>query len=181
MPTPQELRNLRLKNDYKEMCNIRGSLIQWKALHGTPPIVDSYELIVSVRTIIGPEPSYRDRHVLNLQLPSDYPNAPPLITMTTRPQPFHPNWFANGRWCHGQSSIAEGLGNFVIRMVRTLQYDTEITNPDSPANAEARDWYRTNLRRGWFPCDTQQLPDPTTSRLVTEQKRTLRFRIEHPR
>src|SRR5438874_163715 len=94
--TPQQIRRERLESDYEEMCNIRGGMIQWVAEEGTPPYVERYHLTVRVRTITGPEPAYRDLHELQLTLPGSYPSGPPQITMITRPQPFHVNWFANG-------------------------------------------------------------------------------------
>ncbi len=163
MATPQEQRKIRLKHDYQEMLNIRGTIVQWRPLKGEAPYIEAYELRVNVRTIIGPKPDYRDTHVLKLRLPPDYPiSAAPKITMKTSPPPYHPNWWEeNGQWCYGEWNISEGLGHHVIRMIRTLQFDPEITNTDSPANSDAEDWYSSNLDREWFPCDLQVLPDPT--------------------
>lgn len=163
--TPQERRLERLKNDYEEMCNILGPIIQWKATRGGTPYVTEYQLVVRVHTIIGSSPTYRDENNLKLVLPSNYPDAPPRITCLDRPKPFHPNWFvSDARWCQGVGAwTRESLGRHVIRMVRTLQYDGEITNPASAADPSANAWYQENLRRGWFPSDTQPLPDPTTS------------------
>lgn len=162
MPTPQEIRRIRLENDYKEMRNIQGSIISFEA-EGTPP--DKYILTVKVRTIIGPGPVYRDEHQLQVTLPSDYPASAPEIVMLTKPQPYHPNWFESGRrWCYGTWDMAEGLGHHIVRMIRTLQYDTEITNEKSPANAHANEWYIKNRNGGFFPCDRQTLPDPTKPR-----------------
>lgn len=161
MPTPQEIRRIRLENDYKEMRNIQGSIISFEA-EGTPP--DKYMLTVKVRTIIGPGPAYRDEHQLKVTLPADYPTSAPEIVMITKPQPYHPNWFSYGKWCSGDWEMVEGLGHLVVRMIRTLQYDIEITNEKSPANTDATDWYVKNRHRGIFPCDRQILPDPTKTR-----------------
>ena len=49
-------------------------------------------------------------------------------------------------------------------MIRTLQYDMEITNEHSPANEEARNWYLRMRNSGIFPCDRQEMPDPTKER-----------------
>jgi ubiquitin-protein ligase len=165
MTTAREQREIRLKNDYREMCNIRGPIIQWRAVAGRPPFVDAYDLVVSVRSIVGRGPQYRGQHSVAVRLPSNYPaDSAPEIRMTSTPLPFHPNWYVSGLWCPGaNTSSHEGLGRHVVRMVRTLQFDLEITNPGSAANTAARDWFRANLRTGLFPCDDQQLPDPTTS------------------
>ena len=53
MPTPQEIRKIRLANDYKQMCNIRGSIISWVVTEGSEPYVEEYKLTVHVRTITG--------------------------------------------------------------------------------------------------------------------------------
>ncbi len=139
MATPQELRQIRMKNDYSEMKNIQGPIVQWRPLSGEPPYVESYELTINVRTITGPGPNYRDTHVIKVTLPSSYPISAPETVMVTTPQPYHPNWYVSpGKWCYGSWDIAEGLGHHVVRMIRTLQFDPDITNPSSPANGSAR-------------------------------------------
>jgi hypothetical protein len=178
MVTPHEGRNLRLKNDYREMCNIRSSEVSWKATRGQPPFVDVYELDIQIQTIVGPGPSYRSTHRLKIELPPEYPNKPPNVIMLTAPPPFHPNWFTNGKWCPGPTPISEGLGEHIVRMVRTLQFDPDITNPESSANRAATDWYRANLTRGLFPTDRTSLPDPTTSRIVENRALPRKFVVE---
>lgn len=161
--TPQELHAERLKNDHTEMCNLRGDIVTWRSIRGTAPYVNEYEIIVNVRTIIGEQPNYRDKHVIRVRLPDNYPSAPPQTVMRSSPFPFHPNWYVSGTWCYG-TWTEEGLGHHIIRMIRTLQYDPEITFPESAANPVARDWYRRNLSKGFFPCDRKVLPDPTHKR-----------------
>lgn len=56
--------------------------------------------------------------------------------------------------------FSESLGAFVIRMVKSLQFDPDVTNELSPSNAEAKAWYAANKNSGLFPCDRQKLPDP---------------------
>jgi ubiquitin-protein ligase len=164
MTTPQEARRIRLGNDYKEMDNIKGDVIQWKPIKGNPPYVEAYEIIIKIRSITGMQPSYRDEHVIYLELPETYPIAPPEINMQTNPPPFHPNWYRNGKWCYGSWDVSEGLGHHVIRMIRTLQFDLEITNPNSPANTDAKDWFLGKQGGNLFPCDHTVLPDPTKDR-----------------
>jgi ubiquitin-protein ligase len=178
MTTPQERRQIRIKNDFKEMQNIKGPIVDWKPLIGVPPYVEAYELTIKIRTIISPQPSYRDLHVIRVTIPPNYPFAAPLTVMQTHPQPYHPNWFSSDkRWCYGTWDIAEGLGHHVLRMIRTLQFDPEITNPDSPANSVAKEWYLNNRHRGWFPCDRQVLPDPTKDKFVIQGEKK-QFKIE---
>ncbi|MFN0201015.1 MAG: ubiquitin-conjugating enzyme E2 [Bacteroidia bacterium] len=164
MATPQEIRNIRLKNDFKEMCNIKGAMIQWEIVSGTAPFVEEYKLTIKVRTIINNTPTYRNEHILKLLVPSNYPKTAPQIEMQTKPYPFHPNWYTSGKWCHGSWDGSEGLAELVLRMIKTLQFDKEITNPNSAANVDANSWYERNINVGLFPCDTQQLPDPTVNK-----------------
>lgn len=163
MPTPQEIRNIRLKHDYKEMVNIQrmNNIISWKVIKGIAPHVEEYELTINIKTIISSSPNYRDQHLVKVTLPGDYPRKPPEVHMISSPQPFHPNWYKNSKWCYGTWNMSEGLGHHVIRMIRTLQYDKEITNENSPANTDANKWYMENKNSNLFPCDNQVLPDPT--------------------
>lgn len=164
MATPQEVRRIRLASDYKQMCNIRGNIISWVPIKGEPPYVEAYRVTIKVRTIIGRngnQVQYRDSSVVTVTLPAGYPQEKPKIIMESDPQPFHPNWYAHKLWCGGDWFVSEALGDHVIRMVKTLQYDLDITNERSAANTDARDWYVANKRSGLFPCDRQKLPDPT--------------------
>jgi ubiquitin-protein ligase len=176
--TPQETRNDRLMNDYKEMCNIRGPIIQWRAIKGVPPLVEAYELTVNVRSVISSKPDYRDRHVIKIEIPSGYPLSPLSMTMTSDPVVFHPNWYKRKTWCFGSWNPLEGLGHLVIRMLRTLQYDPNITNEESPANWDAKEWYLANRHRNLFPCDRQILPDPMKSKFEIQTITKKKFEIQ---
>lgn len=162
MPTPQEIRKMRLENDYNEMIRLRaGNIISWKAKLGVVPYIEKYELTINIRTIIWDgSPKYRDQNVVNLTIPPDYPKDPPTILMLTKPGPYHPNWHKEMLWCCGTWNPSESLGEYVIRMVKTLQFDSEITSANDAADADAKSWYRQNLNSGLFPCDKQVLPDP---------------------
>lgn len=178
MATPQELRKIRIKNDYQEMKNIQGKIIQWRSIKGEYPYIEAYELTVNIKTIIGSSPDYRDFQILTIKLPPTYPFSPPECFMLSTPKVFHPNWYSNGRWCFGTWDISEGLGHHVIRMIRSLQFDPDITNSNSPANYSARDWYLDNLNMHLFPCDKQILPDPTKSRFTKTILKHPKFIIE---
>jgi ubiquitin-protein ligase len=160
MATPLEIRNRRLANDYQEMLNIKSPMIDWTIRYGNPPFVEAYELIVNIRTVISSVPEYVSQHKLLVSLPENYPQAAPSIEFLSQ-VPFHPNWYAAGKWCFGTWEMSEGLGHHVIRMMRTLQFDPEITNEYSAANRDANGWYIRNKNSGIFPTDTQVLPDPS--------------------
>jgi len=176
--TPQEIRNLRLKNDYSQMVNIRGNIISWKAIRGTPPYVEEYELTVNVKGVIGEGPRYRESHNINVVIPSNYPNAAPDIHMTSAPFVYHPNWYSGGKWCFGTWFMSEGLGEHIVRMVRTIQYDLDITNENSPANGDANQWFLSNKNRRLFPCDNKVLPDPTKKKMTINSPVKKKFDIK---
>jgi len=178
MATPQEQRNIRLANDYNEMVNIRGEIIEWKALKGNPPHVEEYEITINVRSIINNTPTYREKHVVKVSLPANYPIGAPNVEMISTPRVFHPNWWTNGKWCYGTWIISEGLGHHIIRMTKTLQYDLDITNEHSPANHDANEWYKSNRRKGIFPCDKKVLPDPTKKKMTFQIQPKKKFDIK---
>lgn len=164
MATPEELRTQRLRNDYAEMRRLHGEVIRVTAA-GDPPA--SYRLQVRVKTIMGPGPTHRREHEVQVDLPAGYPwNTPPEVRMLTLPPPFHPNWFRNGLWCGGDWNPEESLARHVLRMVQTLQFQLDVTNPGSPANAEAAEWFRRNKEKGLFPCDRSILPDSHSGGVV---------------
>jgi len=175
--TPQEVRTIRLQNDYKQMRNIKGSIIEWKPIKGTPPIIEEYELTINVKSIIGPGVNYRNKHIVVVSIPSNYPNSPPNTVMISTPQPYHVNWFSDGKWCYGTWDKSEGLGEHIVRMVRTLQFDPEITNVHSAANSGAGSWYSNNIDKGLFPCDLQVLPDPTKSKFQIHTVAKKKFQV----
>lgn len=166
MVTPQEIRRIRLATDYERMCSIQGDIIRWIPTKGELPYVEEYRVIIHVRTIIGvsgDEPVYRDASVVTVSLCTEYPFQCPKIIMESTPPPFHVDWYVNGLWSCGRWFMSESLADFVIRMVRSLQFDPDITNELSPSNIDAKEWYVANKRSGLFPCDSQRLPDPTVS------------------
>ena len=175
--TPQEIRNLRLKNDYKEMVNIKGSIISWEATKGTPPYVEEYNVTINIRGIVGEGPKYRNSHIIYLKLPPNYPIAAPQVEMISKPIVYHPNWYRAGKWCYGTWLMSEGLGHHIIRMIRTLQYDLDITNENSPANSSANSWYKSHKRSGIFPCDSTILPDPTKKKMTMQFQTKKKFKI----
>lgn len=180
MATPQEQRQIRLANDYKEMLNIRGEIINWRPLKGEPPHIEEYELTIKIKTIVSSQPEYRNQHNLKLVLSEKYPNVAPQIYMLTSPPPFHPNWYTSGLYCSGSGwDISEGLGDHVNRMIRTLQFELgHHVNPNSAANRVANDWFLANQDKNLFPCDQTSLPDPTKSRFEIKQPTKKKFEIK---
>jgi ubiquitin-protein ligase len=161
MTTPIELRRIRLENDYASMKRVRCSAITWTPLKGKPPYVEDYRLTIKVNAITAPKPRYRKKHYVRLTLPPTYPSSPPLVSMMSTPAPYHPNWYTNGVWCFGEWLSHESLGEFVVRMVKSLQYQPGFTSAGCAANSDALEWYAHGAPRSLFPTDTSRLPDPT--------------------
>lgn len=160
MADNRTLRQKRLANDYQEMQNMRGGVMTWEVVKGTPPFVEEYRIWLNVKTIVGSGPTFRDRHEIIVSLPPSYPIGQPDIRMVTAPPPFHPNWYEKGKWCPGTWVPTESLGYLVQRAIRTIMFDDEITNPNSPANWTASNWYNQNRGRGIFPIKGYALPNP---------------------
>jgi len=167
----RELRSKRLGNEHRELMKINGPIIQIVPLGSEP--YGSYRITFNIRTIISPLPAYRDRTVCTLIIPARYPMDQPKLAVDDMAPPWHVNWFRGGTWCHGHWSPEESLVNYIYRCAKTLQFDPEITNPDSPANREAMPFWDENKRnRRIIPCDTQKLPtvDGETLRIVIKPR-----------
>ncbi|WP_160129129.1 ubiquitin-conjugating enzyme E2 [Kordia antarctica] len=159
------------------MVNIKGDIISWEAIKGIPPYVEEYRVTLNIKGIIGEGPKYREVHTVNVKIPSNYPKAAPDVRMETTPFVYHPNWYEDGKWCFGTWMMSEGLGHHVVRMARTLQYDLDITNEDSPANEDANTWFMANKKRNIFPCDNKLLPDPTKEKMSISMRPKKKFDI----
>ena len=152
-----EVHKKRLKNDYEEMCCLANSpMVSWKATKGEAPYVEEYLLTINVRTYSGPGVIMNQCNV-RISLPMDYPKRAPKVVME-EPVVFHPNWYANGMWDYGWFQCSESLGNFVARMIRSLQYDPMQINLYSPSNTEAKRWYLDNQEQ--LSADNQVLSNP---------------------
>lgn len=138
------------------MCQIaNNSIISWTATKGTEPYVEEYLLTINVRTYDSPD-TVINQCIVKIILPLQYPNVAPLVTMEN-PVIFHPNWWTNGRWSSGCYNPTESLGNFVKRMVKSIQFNSEHVAPYDSCNKAATKWYLENIHL--FPSDTQELPD----------------------
>lgn len=150
-----ELHRTRIKNDYNEMVNLsRSPMVSWVATKGTAPYVEEYLITINVRTYSAPG-STMNQCKVRISLPPQYPQVAPNTIMEGK-LVYHPNWYTTGRWCCGKYKMTESLGNYVIRLIQTLQFDPIVTNPKDYANKEAAQWYLANS--GLFPSDKQPLP-----------------------
>lgn len=151
------IRTTRLENEYRELLRINGPIIKIEPL-GNPPY-ESYKLTFNIRTIISPAPTYRNTTVCTLSIPPNYPESPPKVVADDTPYPWHVNWYRGGTWCSGPWNPEESLVNFINRCARTLQFDPEIANPKSLANADALQFWKTyEHNKKVIPCDKKVLP-----------------------
>jgi len=172
MPVSQKIRDVRIENDYREMCNLcceklsrieienppcACEAISWIPIEGEPPFVEKYKIIFNMRTIIGindvSEPIYSNQSEVLITIPADYPlNNAPTAKILSNPI-FHPNWWTNGMWSHGAWTPSETLGMFIIRMAMSIQFEPHFMDFASSSNHKASQWVQENLHSSWFPCD----------------------------
>lgn len=172
MSESTQTRKSRLANDYREIMSMVGPVMSVRPLSGIPPYVDEYEFTFHIRSIIGPEPTYRGVHVVRISLPAGYPTSDlPKTIMVTKPYPYHTNWFRSGSLCHGSSSHnTEGLGNYVVRIMQVLAFQPAIIDTDSAANLDAANWYNQHKHiRGLFPSDNVKIPQPSVGGMVIKK------------
>lgn len=152
------LRQLRLKNEYEELMKINGKVIKIEPLGDAP--YEKYRVTFFVRTIIGPDPIYRDKTVCILTLRRYFPDDPPFMKVddSSMPQPWHPNWFESGAWDFGCWKPEDSLVDFIYRCARSLQFNTEMVNTLSVSNWRALAFWNENKDNSKIiPCDTQKL------------------------
>ncbi|MCL1471003.1 ubiquitin-conjugating enzyme E2 [Argonema antarcticum] len=160
------VREKRLQNDFQalsKMVSDSGSTLAIISKSGNPP----YQYVIEYRCrgierLQGNEPVFRDNHRVEITLGSNYPKGKPDAKFLT--PIFHPNVYQNLNICLGSEwTMAETLTELVLRIGKIIQYASDITNLNSPANSTAKTWASNNMRR--FPIDTQTFK----SRIVWEE------------
>ncbi len=150
------IRERRLENDFKELTtlvNTSGAKLALISKQGQPP----YHYIIEYRCrgiarVQGIEPTFRTTHRVEINIGSNYPKEKPDAKFLTAI--FHPNVYTNQRVCLGNYwTMAETLSELVLRIGKIIQYSDDVLNLESPANPDAKNWAKNNLRR--FPVDTQ--------------------------
>lgn len=130
-------------------------LIKIAKREGNPP--DRYQIIYNVRGLArGPEgnPIFRDGHVAEIQLTSDYPRQSPKCRMLT--PIFHPN-IEPSTICVGDHWTAgERLVDLVIRIGEMIAY--QAYNIKSPLDGDAAMWADKNPQH--LPVDRRDLRPP---------------------
>ena len=161
-------RNERLAADYRGMLAIQDRpYLSWIATKGELPYAEEYLLTVRVRTYVFSQKGRActvgaiRQCTIRLTLWDSYPHMAPHVKMLSIPPVFHPDWFSKGAYCPPVPWREEdSLKDYVIRMIRTLQYDPSLIETASPANYKALDWYMKNRdNTALFPCDTTPLTE----------------------
>ena len=112
--------------------------------------INDFDLIIFVRTISQSIPTYvksvRIRLSFSLHSPIEHPHVYLL-----QDQLFHPNFTAEGKWLSSELKCNEALSDYLMRLVRVLQFkEIDIENI---ANRNAMAWYNKNRGTGMFPTD----------------------------
>ena len=163
-PAPAEpkvpLRIRRLRSDALQMASaFRDSpLIRVRNSVGDPP--DAYEVEYRVRGLErgkrSDQPIVREHHLVEIQLPADYPRLPPKCKMLT--PVFHPNIDPTTICVGDHWAAGERLADLVIRIGEMIAY--QAYNIKSPLDAEAAMW--ADLHASELPIDSRNLHSAET-------------------
>jgi len=149
------LRIKRLRSDALQMASaFRDSqFIRVRSSMGDPP--DMYEVEYRVRGLErgknSEQPSVRDHHVVEIQLPADYPRLAPKCKVLT--PAFHPNIDPTTICVGDHWAAGERLADLVIRIGEMIAY--QAYNIKSPLDAEAAMW--ADLHGTELPIDPRNL------------------------
>ncbi|MBQ3264293.1 MAG: hypothetical protein IJH07_00810 [Ruminococcus sp.] len=177
-------RNDRLAADYRDMLKLQERpYLSWIAVKGEPPCAEEYLLTVRIRTYALSVISGKytvgviDRCTIRITLWDSYPNVAPQIRMLGFPPVFHPGWYSKGVYCPCEPWRPETtLMEYVMRMLRTLQYDPALIDAQSPANYKALDWYLKNRDNPvWFPSDRTALTQNDAETVAAMEKAAFAF------
>ena len=111
---------------------------------------EEFSVLAFVRTITSPVPQYIDSVSLLLSFPSTFPIEAPLMYLS-QCRLFHPNFTDDGQWLSSKLENNESLSEYLMRLIRILQYkeiDTE-----NVANRNAMAWYNKHKGSDLFPTD----------------------------
>ncbi|MCC6315724.1 MAG: hypothetical protein IT337_17135 [Thermomicrobiales bacterium] len=155
------IRAPRLHADWEKvrvLAQCRPESIQVLETEGAPPFRYRFALAGrGIERFALTGPVFRDRHEVEVFLPTDYPMVEPDVWIRTPIA--HPHVFPGGHVCLGahQWNPGESLDLFLRRLRMILVWDPRIINPSSPANMEAIRWANQHPAR--LPFDTPEWPD----------------------
>jgi len=99
---------------------------------------------LSERGLTGDTPFEDGTFKLLLTFDESYPNKPPTVKFLSRM--FHPNVYANGELCLDILQNRWSPTYDVAAILTSIQSLLHDPNPNSPANAEAAQLYRENMK-----------------------------------
>lgn len=106
--------------------------------------VDSYLGLEKKKQYAGDTPFEDGTFKLLLTFDESYPNKPPSVKFLSRM--FHPNIYANGELCLDILQNRWSPTYDVAAILTSVQSLLHDPNPNSPANAEAAQLYRENMK-----------------------------------
>lgn len=109
-----------------------------------------YSLTMFVRTIADPAPVFIKSVQLILRFPEAFPHDSPIVNLNNT-QLFHPNFTADGEWASNSMAINETISDYIMRLVRNIQFK-EI-DMEHIANRNAMAWFNRKRDSGIFPTD----------------------------
>jgi ubiquitin-protein ligase len=154
------LRVKRLQNEYGRLRELFGDhpRIRVTAVGGDPP--DRYRVDYMIRGLERHQDGrliVRDRHVMEITLPVEYPRMPAMCRMMS--PVFHPNIDMFSVCTSDFHAAQETLSDLIVRVGQMIAFQKH--NVKSPLNAEAAVWCEQNLAR--LPVDPADL-HPVESR-----------------
>ena len=153
----------RLKNEYNELFKLPfTSIMKWKIAPGqSPPYVSSYLVTYTNPYLImenGVRKICKDPITLQYDLDKDYPASAPKVRVVEGKLPYQPNFFLKGGMCTG-TIHKPGMWLWdMFATVGSVLTGGKGTNPGSPANRDAADYYSKNPSK--FPLGRTDFPRP---------------------
>jgi ubiquitin-protein ligase len=149
---PMRVRRLRADAEQIAQTFNGSGPIRLKSAVGDPPA--TYQLEYFVRGLApgkGSEPTFRENHLVEIQLTSDYPRLSPHCRMLT--PIFHPNIDAQTICVGDHWTAGERLVDLAIRIGEMIAY--QAYNIKSPLNGEAAMW--ADLNHDKIPTDARAM------------------------
>jgi len=188
-------RKIRLKEDYEQIKLLFKNINEVSYIFdGDPP--NFYKFTMKIKSYID-KFIKQNEFVFYIELPPEYPNAPPLCYVNNIP--FHPHFKKknlalskrglshkfrsmtkyNAIWVDYEDYDPKmHLGDYILKIAHSLQYENGYINEDmsisNVGNPKALEWFKNNKHKtGVFPADNVNLP-PT-------KKNRKRFDLEKDR
>lgn len=179
-----ENRNERLEKDFGEMLKLKNRpYLDWMVIKGEPPCAEEYLLRIKLRTYVFRAKNGKctvgavSHSTIKVTLRDSYPDTAPYVTMLDIPPIFHPDWYSKGTYCPIDAWTPDtSLKDFILRMLRTLQYDPSLIKEELPANYKALEWFIKNRdTSSLFPSDTTVLTENSEEETAAMQSASAPF------